>query len=474
MKHSLPLAVVVVIAALIAGCRSNAPQRRDVPATQPAPEPMSLRDAMRLIDDRDAWADHPLLNIPRHPAEKYLQGMIICLDPGHGGEDGGDNSKQPPGYKAGPTGVKEAHMNLRVSHLLRRLLTDAGATVVMTREGDDTVGLRERAEIANNVKRPDGTRGADLFISVHHNAFSKPQTNYSSVWYHGSVDNNEVELDVAKYVGHALGREMRTDVARTSPILSSQLMYAGGFAVLRACQVPAILLECSFYTNPAEEQRLRDAGYNLREAYAVYVGLCEYAYGGRPTQSAPVATASGSTVRVTTTLAEGLPAWWGADRPRIVSSTIAVLVNGERVPFEYDPDTRQLTATFDASAAHARWLLAYRRDQYKQRQEQPRMRPASQPRREQEQPTAVAGSHAASDARERRPLVAASQPTPEMIESVLEIHHANMFKHHNWPQRYRLTLPAPPGPGVAITAQPLGAVRDAYRAPTTAPTTPAE
>src|SRR5688572_17098879 len=338
MNRPLPLAAVV-IATLIVGCRSHRADRPDVPTTRPAPEPMSLREAMRLIDDRDAWTDHPILNVPRHPAEKFLQGMIICLDPGHGGEDGGDNSKQPPGYKAGPTGVKEAHMNLRVAHLLRRLLVDAGATVVMTREGDDTIGLRERAEIANDVARPDGTRGADLFISIHHNAVGKPQTNYTSVWYHGSVDNNEVELDVAKYIGHALGREMRTDVARTSPVLSSQLMYPTGFGVLRACHVPAILLECSFYTNPAEEQRLRDAGYNLREAYAIYVGLCEYAYGGRPTQSTPLVTSGGEMVRVTSTLSEGLPNWWGSDRARIVTSTIAVLVNGARVPFTFDATT---------------------------------------------------------------------------------------------------------------------------------------
>jgi N-acetylmuramoyl-L-alanine amidase len=407
-RFSLPLVVLIALLLAAAGCRSSRPGR-DIPSTRPA-EPMSLDAAMRLIDDREAWTDHPMLNIPRHPAEKHLAGMIIVLDPGHGGEDGGDSSKQPPGYKAGPTGVKEAHMNLRVAHLLRRLLVDAGATVVMTREGDDTIDLRERAEVANSLQRPDGGRGADLFISIHHNAVGNPDTNYTSVWYHGTVDNNEVELDVAKYIGHALGREMRTDVARTSPILSSHLMYPTGFGVLRACHVPAILLECSFYTNPAEEQRLRDAGYNLREAYGIYVGLCEYAYGGRPTQSPPVASMDGSTIHVTTVLDEGLPKWWGADRPRIVSSTIAVLVNGQRVPFAFDGKTKELVARVPGSL-HG-----------------------------------------------------------EREESILEIHHANLFKHHNWPQRYQLRRDA--GADTATLTR-LPAFRDAERRPrpTTGPST---
>ena len=104
--------------------------------------------------------------------KKYLKDLTIVIDPGHGGEDGGDNSTEPPGYKAGPSGAKEAHMNLRVSLLLRRLLSDAGANVVLTRDSDSTIGLRERAEVANNAKRLDGQTGADLFVSVHHNASS--------------------------------------------------------------------------------------------------------------------------------------------------------------------------------------------------------------------------------------------------------------------------------------------------------------
>jgi len=105
-----------------------------------------------------------------------------------------------------------------------------------------------------------------------------------------------VSLDVAKYVAHHLGSQMRTQVAHTSPLMSDQLMYNSGFGVLRQCDMPALLCESSFFTNLAEEQRLRDADYNLREAYGIYLGLCEYAYGGRPTQSLPTVERDGDIV----------------------------------------------------------------------------------------------------------------------------------------------------------------------------------
>ena len=378
-----------------------ATQPGTAPATQATTQPMSVEDALKLIDARPQWTERPPIHVPRHPAEKYLRGMVIVLDPGHGGTDGGDSSTQPRGYKAGPAGNKEAHMNLRVSLLLRRLLADAGAIVVMTREGDDTISLAQRAQVANDIVRPDGGKGADLFISVHHNATANRTSNYSSVWYHGTVDNNEVELDVARYIAHELPAEIRTDAGRTSPVLSSHLMYPGGFGVLRACKVPAILLECSFYTNPPEEQRLRDAGYNLREAYAVYRGLCEYAYGGRPTQSKPaVAAGDGSQVTLVTTLSEGLPAWWGSDRPRILRSTIDLEVDGERIGFDFDPLTKELRASFELS----------------------------------------------DDA------------------ATVVIHHQNMFKHSNWPQRYAVKRAA----GTSnVTVEQLPPVRDNYEGPAT-------
>ena len=117
--------------------------------------PTPLEKAMSRLDDRPDWEEFPKIDVPHHPAEKYLKDMEIVLDPGHGGQ------AYKKGYKRGPTGVREAEMNWRVAKLLEKLLVDAGAHVTLTRDGDVFVDLKDRAQIANNLMRHDGGTGAD-------------------------------------------------------------------------------------------------------------------------------------------------------------------------------------------------------------------------------------------------------------------------------------------------------------------------
>ena len=81
------------------------------------------------------------LEVPTHA--RYLKGFKICLDPGHGGQ------AHVPDYKRGPTGVREAEVNLKVALHLRDILQQVGATVVMTRVDDSYVSLAMRSQIAN-------------------------------------------------------------------------------------------------------------------------------------------------------------------------------------------------------------------------------------------------------------------------------------------------------------------------------------
>ena len=405
--HYLRLSAFVCGCLLLAsGCAPKKQSRSGMtPAAAAEKPPVSVEEAMKLIDRRDDWTTLPPINVPRYPGEIFLKDLTICIDPGHGGTDGGNITTRPSNYKAGPTGEKEAHMNLRVALLLERLLKDAGANVIMTRHGDDTIGLRERAEVANNAKRPDGGTGADIFVSVHHNA-SGPTSNYPSVWYHGSVDDNEPDIDLARPIALELGKQMRSQVAKTSPIFSSQLMYNSGFGVLRAAKMPAVLCECSFMTNPTEEQRLRNADYNLREAYAIYLGLCEWAYCGRPTQTPPTVRRQGDQLVLSSTLNEGLPNWWGSDRNRIPRSSIEVTLNGMAIPWQYNELSRELTATL---------------------------------------PSSLAGAG----------------------ENVVAIHHANFLGNHNWPQRYTIRGAGTEGP--ARPLPPIRPSQQPPRRATTAP-----
>jgi len=387
MKRSLCCLIAMLLPVLSHGCRAEPEPPRDA----------SLGEALGLLQSREAWTEQQPLNLARHPAEKYLAGWVIVLDPGHGGD------AHREGWKRGPTGEREAEMNWRVAVLLRELLRQAGVHVIMTREGDEDVSLAQRAELANTASRPDGGTGADLFLSLHHNANGNPNVNYTSIWFHAEADWSEPCVDVARYLAHAIARALRTDVGYTSPLMSDQQIYRGGFGVLRDLRVPGVLIESSFYSNPAEEQRLADPLYNLREAYAIYEALCEYAYGGRPTQSLPQATVEGEMIELTTVLDNGLPReWWGSDRNRIITSTIAATLDGETLPVRFDPSTRELMIENIA---------------------------------------------------------------PDHLDKprVLSIHHTNFFKHHNWPQRYRMTR-IREDDAVRIEIEPIGPQR-AVRVP---------
>ena len=123
------------------------------------------------------WHELPKVEFGIPPYARYLQGTKICLDPGHGGQ--GHLSE----YKRGPTGLREAEVNLRVALYLRDFLSQAGAIVVMTRTDDSYVSITERSEIAN-------LHEVDFFISIHHNSIDVPTTNYASTWYHRDADDS--------------------------------------------------------------------------------------------------------------------------------------------------------------------------------------------------------------------------------------------------------------------------------------------
>jgi N-acetylmuramoyl-L-alanine amidase len=317
---------VAVLAALVApglsGCRA--------PAARPAVDPMlAVNTLLPAPEDfaarRIEAGAYPL---PRYA--HFLAGVRICLDPGHGG----DASRR--GYKRGPTGVREAEVNLRVAKYLREFLSRAGAEVVLTRQDDCDVSYEQRAAIANDWP-------ADLFISIHHNAVeNRPQANHTTVWYHADVDYRPSNLDLARYLCEALHDMLGLPELAPVPLKSDQLMYPEGFAVLRHVQVTAALTEASFFSNPDEEQRLRDPEYNLREAYALFCGLARYAFAGLPR----VRSLALGGQQLVAELDDGLRGRrsWGWERQMILSDSIVVRVDGQRVPHTFENEGYVLTA----------------------------------------------------------------------------------------------------------------------------------
>lgn len=329
--------VGLTIMALLGGCRASQPAAPAAPASQPAIDPMiavnTLIDAPPdFVAQRLASGDYP---IP--PYAKFLAGVKICLDPGHGG----DAHKR--GYKRGPTGVREAEFNFRVACYLRELLTAAGAEVRLTREGDVDVSLEDRAAIANEWD-------ADLFISLHHNAIgNKPQVNHTTVWYHADVDYRPSNLDLARYLCDGLYDALALPEITAVPLKSDQLMYPGGFGILRHAQVTAALCETSFFTNPEEEQRLRQPEYNLREAYGLFIALAKYAAAGLP-RAQLVEPADGvlpldAGRRLVFALDDGLRGRksWGSERQMILTDSITARMDGQLVPLSFENEGYRLT-----------------------------------------------------------------------------------------------------------------------------------
>ncbi|HNO77353.1 MAG TPA: N-acetylmuramoyl-L-alanine amidase [Phycisphaerae bacterium] len=310
----------------------------DAVSTDDASDPMLSVDTLLPAPEDFALTRIGSEDFPIPPHAKYLEGIRICIDPGHGGD------AHKHGYKRGPTGVREAEMNLRVAQYLRDLLVHVGAEVKLTREGDNDLSLADRAKVADDWD-------ADLFISCHHNATNNTEANRTTVWYHGTVDDRPDNLDLARHLCEGLFDSLQIPQLTGIPLKSDQLMYESGFGVLRAANKTAALCETSFYTNPEEEQRLRDPQYNLREAYGMFMGLARYAAGGLPTASIKPADDESPSQRAPRTLVfqldDGLRSRnaWGSDRSMILKDSIAVRIDGERVPHEFSADTYELNIT---------------------------------------------------------------------------------------------------------------------------------
>ena len=222
------------------------------------------------------WKDVTLREKTITDYSKYLSGRKIFLDPGHGGEDRRNKNKNGS--------VIEADVNLRVALNLKKYLEEAGAQVFISREEDKTVALALRSELANQS-------GAEMFISIHHNAPSKAEddyTNYTSVYYHAKETDYEYEPrnhDLARYIERDLSYVMGNPggLGSFDGTYSDYNIYPGeGFSVLRKTIIPAVLVECAFHTSHFEELRLNNEEFNQIQAWGIFRGLAKYFRAGRP------------------------------------------------------------------------------------------------------------------------------------------------------------------------------------------------
>jgi len=198
-------------------------------------------------------------------SRKPLDGIRICIDPGHGGQEKWDKILYTGGTRGVVTGQTESDVNLRVALILRHYLEAAGADVIMTRTTDDrctNCGTKQdeldyRPNLANST-------GSDLFISIHHNEANDPSTNYTIVFY---PDGMASAAPLADNIASAVSRYLGTNCAGAKP---------GSYRILKKAKMPAALVEASFMSNPEEDYRLASLAYNKLEAKAIATGILNY------------------------------------------------------------------------------------------------------------------------------------------------------------------------------------------------------
>ncbi len=259
------------------------PATAQVPVPAPSPADVA-RPAPALVPEPT----------PQQAQEKIDRLIVVAIDTGHGVEDPG---------AVGPTGLREKDVVLAVALQLRdRINAQPGMRAMLTRDADFFVPLHERVRKARRVQ-------ADLFVSIHADAFVTPQARGASVfalsqggassaqarWMAdkenaadlvGGVNIKARDQAVARTLldmsttaqikdSMKLGGEVLGQIGKVGRLHKAQVEQAS-FAVLKAPDVPSILVETAFISNPDEEAKLRDPAYQQQLVKALTSGIARY------------------------------------------------------------------------------------------------------------------------------------------------------------------------------------------------------
>lgn len=250
-----------------------------------------------LEDYNDGTLDSPGNTQPAPtPKSKPSSGrpIIVMLDPGHGGEDPG---------AVGPSGTREKDIVLKIAKQLKQMIErERNMKVYLTREDDVFIPLGVRVAKARKLN-------ADIFISIHADAFTTPSARGSSVFalsekgatstaakFLAQTQNNADRIGGVKIAGKdrylmhtlfdltqtatindslKLGKQVLTKVGQLNTLHKNRVEQAG-FAVLKAPDIPSILVETAFISNPEEERKLRDSAFQRKMAGSILDGIKNY------------------------------------------------------------------------------------------------------------------------------------------------------------------------------------------------------
>jgi len=190
--------------------------------------------------------NHDYLQLPKVKQNKFS----VIIDPGHGGPDPG---------AIGIGGIRETDVVLEVSKIVKKLLSDKGVKVKLTRKNEVDLDLFPRVSIANKTN-------ADIFVSIHANASRGKRR-----------DINGLETFYFRgWKGRLLAKKIQKQILRVSPGSPDRGVKQGRFYVIKNTRMPAVLVEIGFLTGRIDARRLEKTTHRKRLAYAIAKGILEY------------------------------------------------------------------------------------------------------------------------------------------------------------------------------------------------------
>ena len=251
----------------------------------------------RLVIDLSDTSVKPVTKVARssvQPTDGAPRDVIVAIDAGHGGDDPG---------ASGHGGTREKHVVLAIARHLEKLIEkEPGMRPVMIRNGDYYLGLRKRMEKARDMQ-------ADLFISIHADAFRNGRASGASVyvlsqngatseaaqWLANSENNSDLIGGVSLDDKDELLRSVLLDLSQNATIAASldvgsnvlkelggigkvhkSRVEQAGFMVLKSPDIPSILVETGYISNKREERNLRNEAYQQKLAVAMITGVRRY------------------------------------------------------------------------------------------------------------------------------------------------------------------------------------------------------
>ena len=237
---------------------SNLRSFPSLPASLPdpiIPDPTTPTPPVIVYDPSKEVLVDPFLGIPVNA----LSGKTIFIDPGHGGPDPG---------ALGPTKTQEKNNTLAISLSLNEILKQAGANVILSRTTDVSPAAKyTQLECLQSRVSLARASNADLFISIHNDSFTSSTVQGTSTFYSKNNPKQNESLQLASSIQFALTNTLKT---------TNRGVKEAGFYVLKNANMPAVLVEAAFISNPYEEARLQNPTFQKNIAAALFQGIYNY------------------------------------------------------------------------------------------------------------------------------------------------------------------------------------------------------